>query len=57
MWCADHEEEEIDKIKENDIKESFRREYFKRAKLIIKNKSNETNETKINNTWAMLLIK
>ena len=46
-----------DKTKENDINESFRREYFKRGKLIMKRKLNGTNVIKVNNTWTMLVRK
>ena len=46
-----------DKTKENDINESFRREYFRRGKLIMKRKLNGTNVIKVNNTWTMLVRK
>ena len=46
-----------DKTKENDINESFRREYFRRGKLIMTRKLNGTNVIKVNNTWTMLVRK
>ena len=46
-----------DKTKENDINESFRREYFRRGKLIMKRELNGTNVIKVNNTWTMLVRK
>ena len=45
------------KTKENDINESFRREYFRRGKLLMKRKLNGTNVIKVNNTWTMLVRK
>lgn len=46
-----------DKTKENDINESFRREYFRRGKLVMTRKLNGTNVIKVNNTWTMLVRK
>lgn len=46
-----------DKTKENDINESFRREYSRRGKLVMTRKLNGTNVIKVNNTWTMLVRK
>lgn len=46
-----------DKTKENDINESFRREYSRRGKLVMMRKLNGTNVIKVNNTWTMLVRK
>ena len=46
-----------DKTKENDINESFRREYFRRGKSIMKRKLSGTNVIKVSNTWTMLVRK
>ena len=44
---------EYDRVKEQEIKDKFRDEYFRRAKLILKSKLNERNKIMPLNTWAV----
>ena len=44
---------EYNKIKESKMKESFRREYLRRTKLIIKSRLNYRNKIMAMNTWTV----
>ena len=44
---------EFDRIKERTMKESFRKEYLRRTKAIMKSKLNGKNKIKAMNTWAV----
>ena len=41
------------RVKEQEIKDKFRNEYFRRAKLILKSKLNERKKVMALNTWAV----
>ena len=44
---------ELDRIKESTMKESFRTEYLRRTKAIMKSRLNGKNKIKAMNTWAV----
>ena len=48
---------EFDRIKESTMKESFRKEYLHRTKVIMKSKLNGKNKIKAMNTWAVSSIR
>ena len=48
---------ELDKIKENEMKEVFRREYLRRVNLAMKSKLNGRNKIMAINIWAVLLMR
>ena len=48
---------EFDRIKESTMKESFRKEYLRRTKVIMKSKLNGKNKIKAMNTWAVSSIR
>ena len=48
---------EFDKIKESTMKESFRKEYLRRTKAIMKSRLNGKNIIKAMNTWAVSLMR
>ena len=48
---------DFDKIKESTMKESFRKEYLRRTKAIMKSRLNGKNKIKAMNTWAVSLMR
>ena len=48
---------ELDKIKENEMKEVFRREYLRRVDLVMKSKLNGRTKIMAINTWAVSLMR
>ena len=48
---------ELDKIKEKEMKELFRKEYLRRVNLIMKSKLNGRNKILAANTWAVSLMR
>ena len=48
---------EFDKSKESTMKESFRKEYLRRTKAIMKSRLNGKNKIKAMNTWAVSLMR
>ena len=48
---------ECGRVKEQEIKDKFRNEYFRKAKLILKNKPNGLNTTMTLNTWAVSILR
>ena len=48
---------EYDRIKEQEMKDQFRNDYFRRVKLILKNELNGKNKIIALNTWVVSLIK
>ena len=48
---------ESDKIKENDMKLQFVKEYKRRVRLILKSKLNGRNKITAINTWAVAVLK
>ena len=48
---------EYDRIKEQEMKDKFRNENFRRAKLILKNKLNGRNKIMPLNTWAVSILR
>ena len=44
-------------IKEQEMKDTFRNEYFRRAKLILKSKLNGRNKIMALNTWTVSIMK
>ena len=48
---------ELDKIKEKEMKELFRKEYLRRINLIMKSKLNGSNKILAANTWAVSLMR
>ena len=48
---------EYDKVKEQEMKDTFRIEYFRRAKLILKSKLNGLNKIMTLNTWAVSILR
>ena len=44
---------EYDRVKEQEMKDKFRNEYFRRAKLILKSKLNGRNKTVALKIWAV----
>ena len=47
---------EYDRVKEQEMKDKFRNEYFRRAKLILKSKLNGRNKVMALNTWAVSIV-
>eukprot|EP00795_Rhopilema_esculentum_P003517 gene3517-biopygen1669 len=48
---------ELDRIKEEEMKKIFQREYFRRVRLIMQSKLNGRNKIKATNTWAISLMR
>ncbi|XP_063598714.1 uncharacterized protein LOC134775182 [Penaeus indicus] len=48
---------EFDKIKDSEVKESFRKEYLRRAKAIMKSRLHGRNKIMAMNTWAVSLMR
>ena len=48
---------EYDRIKEQEMKEKFSNEYFRRTKLILKSKLNGRNKIMALNTWAVSILR
>ena len=48
---------EYDRVKEQEMKDKFRNEYFRRAKLILKSELNGKNKIMALNTWAVSILK
>ena len=48
---------EYDKIMENDVKQTFVKEYLRRTTLVLKSKLNGKNKTNAINTWAVSLMR
>ena len=48
---------EYDRVKEEEMKDKFRNEYFRRAKLILKSKLNGRNKIMVLNTWTVSILK
>ena len=48
---------EYDRVKEQEMKDKFRNEYFTRAKLILKSKLNGRNKIMGLNTWAVSILR
>ena len=48
---------EYDRVKEQEMKDKFRNEYFRRTKLILKSKLNRRNKIMALNTWAVSILK
>ena len=48
---------EYDRVKEQEIKDKFRNEYFRREKSILKSKLNERNKIMALNTWTVSILR
>ena len=48
---------EYDRVKEQEMKDKFRNEYFRRPKLILKSKLNGRNKIMARNTWAVSILR
>ena len=48
---------EYDRVKEQEMKDKFRNEYFRRAKLILKSKLNGRNKIMAVKTWAVSILR
>ena len=48
---------EYDRVKEQQMKDKFRNEYFKRTTLILNSKLNERNKIMALNTWAVSILR
>ena len=48
---------EYDRVKEEEMNDKFRNEYFRRAKLILKSKLNGRNNIMVLNTWTVSILK
>ena len=48
---------EADKIKEGEMKEVFKKEYYRRARLVLQSRLNGRNKIKAINTWAVSLMR
>ena len=48
---------EYDRVKEQEMKDKFRNEYFRRTKFILKNKLNGRIEIMVLNTWAVSILR
>ena len=48
---------EYERVKEQEMKDKFRNEYFRRAKLILKCKLNGRNKIMALNTWAVSILR
>ena len=47
---------QYDRIKEQEMKDKFRNEYFRRVKLILKSKLNGRNKIMVLNTWTVSIM-
>ena len=47
---------DYDRIKEQEMKDKFRNEYFRRVKLILNSKLNARNKIMALNTWAVSIM-
>ena len=48
---------EYDRVKEQEMKDKSRNEYFRKAKLILKSKLNGRNKIMVLNTWAVSILR
>ena len=48
---------DYDRIKEQEMKDKFRNEYFRRVKLILNSKLNARNKIMALNTWAVSIMR
>ena len=48
---------EYDRVKEQEMKDKFRNEYFSRVKLLLKSKLNGKNKIMTLNTWAVSILR
>ena len=48
---------DYDRIKEREMKDKFRNEYFRRVKLILNSKLNARNKIMALNTWAVSIMR
>ena len=48
---------EYDRVKEQQMKDKFRNEYFRREKLILKSKLKGRNKIMVLNTWAVSILR
>ena len=48
---------EYDRVKEEELKDKFKNEYFRKAKLILKSKLNGRNKIMALNTWAVSILR
>ena len=48
---------DYDRVEEQEMKDNFRNEYFRRAKLILKSKLNGGNKIMALNTWAVSILR
>ena len=48
---------EYDRVKEQEMKDKSRNEYFKRTTLILNSKHNERNKIMALNTWAVSILR
>ena len=48
---------EYDRVKEQEMKDQFRNEYFRRAELILKSKLNGRNKIMVLNTWVVPILR
>ena len=48
---------ELDRLKEEEMKTTFQKEYFRRVRLIMQSKLNGRNKIKAINTWAVSLVR
>ena len=48
---------EFDYVKENDMIRNFQREYFRRARLVMRSRLNDQNKIRALNTWAISLLR
>ena len=48
---------EYDRVMEQEMKDKFRNEYYRRAKLILKSKLNGRNKIMALNTWAVSILR
>ena len=48
---------ELDRLKEEEMKTIFQKEYFRRVRLIMQSKLNGRNKMKAINTWAVSLVR
>ena len=48
---------ELDRVKEQEMKDSFRNEYMRSLKLVMQSKLNGGNKIKTVNTWAVALLR
>ena len=48
---------DYDRVKEQEMKDKFKNEYFRRAKLIMKSKLNGRNKIMALNTWTVSILR